>query len=95
VADQHQAQGELPQPALGDRELKEDGFGLGDRRGESLIEGVVGVVELLVDELATDEVFLGELGDGLSGEGITSELLADLRRQLAGDGGSGGEGNAG
>jgi hypothetical protein len=42
---------------------------------------VVGLVELLIDELAADVVLVGELGDGLAGEGIESEFLTRVRGQ--------------
>jgi hypothetical protein len=48
------------------------------RRGR---EGVVGVVELVVDELAADLELIGPISDGLAREGVEGELLANRRGQ--------------
>ncbi len=69
------------QPGLGHGEPKEDRRLLSVQWSEGLLEGVVGVVELLVDKLAADLVLVSELRDGLPGQGVQSQLLAGVRRQ--------------
>ena len=93
-ADQKETEGHLPQPRLGHWEPEEELFGFAGRRGKGLVKGVVGLVELLVDELATDRVRLGELRDRLAGQGVESQLLACLRGQETSRGRVGG-GDAG
>ena len=62
VADQEQGQDELLQPGLGDRQVEEDGVVGGEVGGEGLGEGLLGLVGLLVDELAADVVVGGPVG---------------------------------
>ena len=81
VADEQQAEHELPQPALGDGQSKEDRVLVGGRWGKGLVQRVVGLVELLVDELATDLMFLGQGADRVAGQDFQGELLALLRQQ--------------
>ena len=57
-----------------------------------LVEGVVGVAELLVDELAADLMPVGQGRDGLAGEGIQGELLSCLEGRQTGRGGRDGAG---
>ena len=84
MADEQQAEHELPQPALGDGEGKEDRVLVGGRWGEGQVQGVVGLVELLIDELATDLLFLGQDADRVAGQGFQGELLALRRQQTVG-----------
>ena len=42
------------------------------------LEGVLGLIGLLVDELAADVVFVGKVGDGASGQCVEGELLSAL-----------------
>src|SRR5262249_2725428 len=58
---------------------------------EGLREGVVGLLQLLVDELAADLLLARQCGDRLPGEGVQGELLARGRRQLGGRAGKGGD----
>jgi hypothetical protein len=62
MADQHQAQDPLPQPGLGDRQVKEDLVG---SRGRSagVAERPLGSVSLSREELPADGVPSGQLGD--------------------------------
>jgi hypothetical protein len=94
MADEDQAEGELPQPGLGDGELEEDG--VITRSGvEGVVESLLRLVGLLVDELATDVVAGGEVADGLGpGEGSDSELLSLGRGKVFG-GAGGGSGRGG
>lgn len=75
MADQSEGQNELSNPGLGDGEVKED-LVLGRCGLEGLLEGLLGLVGLLVGEFAADIVLLCQFGDGLSGEGVEGELLA-------------------
>src|SRR5208283_786451 len=54
MADQHQAQDQLPQPGLGDWQVEKDLVGRCWRGGESLAEGLLGGVNLLIEELPAD-----------------------------------------
>ena len=81
VADQQQAEHELPKPVFGDRQGKADRVGVGGPWGESLVERVLGLLALLGNELATDLVFLGQGADRMPGQGLEGELLALRRRQ--------------
>ena len=56
VADQQQGQDEPPQPGRGDRQVEQDGVVVRGVGGEGLGEGLLGLVGLLVDELAADVV---------------------------------------
>ena len=84
VTDQDQAQHELAEQGLGDRQIKQDAL-VRTARGEGLVEGLLGLVGLLVDELTADVVFLGQAGNGLAaGEGVHGQPLALRRGQLLG-----------
>src|SRR5215472_12749701 len=50
VADEQQAEHQLPEPELGDGESKKDAIGINGVGGEGLVEGLMGLVELLIDE---------------------------------------------
>ena len=76
VADEGEAKNELAKPGLGNGEPEQQPRGVDRRQGKSLVEGVVGMVELLVDELAADVLVLGEVGDGYASQGIEGKLLA-------------------
>src|SRR5581483_243803 len=86
VADEGQAQDELPQPGLGDRQPEEQLRRCGRCRGEGLVQGAVGAAPLLVDELAADTVCGGQIRDGLAGQGVERESAAHGRGQVAGGG---------
>ncbi len=66
MADEGETQDELPQPGLGDREPEEELVGFVAARVKGVVEGVVGLPELLVDELAADLLLGGQFGDGLA-----------------------------
>ncbi len=87
VADEGEAEDQWPQPGFGDGQPEEELRRLGRGGSERLVEGVVGVTELLVDEFAADLVPVGQGRDGLAGEGIKGELLACLEWQQTGRGG--------
>ena len=90
VADEGEAEDELPQPRLGDREPKEELGGLVGEGWKAWSRASCGVLELPVDELTADLLLAGQFGDGLAGQGVEGELLACLGRQHAcgcGDGG--------
>ncbi len=91
VANEGESEDELPQPRLGDRKPKEEWGGLVARRGEGMVQGVMRLLELLVDELTADLLLAGQFGDGLAGQGVEGELLACLGRQQACGCGDGGE----
>ncbi len=78
VADEGETQDELPQPGLGDREPEEELVGFVAARVKGVVEGVVGLPELLVDELAADLLLGGQFGDGLAAQRVEGELLARL-----------------
>jgi hypothetical protein len=90
VADQDQGEDELADPGLGDREVEEDAVVAGGSvGGEGVLEGLLGLVGLVVDEFATDVVLPGELSDGCgAGESIESELLSLGRGESFGRAGS-------
>jgi hypothetical protein len=77
VTEEQEAEGELVEPGLGDREVEEDRVVVG-RRLEGVLESVLSLVALLIDELAADSVFVGEVADGATGQGVEGELLALL-----------------
>lgn len=59
-----------------------------------MVKGVVGLLELLVDNLAANLLLSGQFGDRLSGQSIEGKLLAYLgRQQPCWGGGSGGRDN--
>src|SRR6266545_3127582 len=75
VTEEDQAEHELADEGLGDREGKQDALVVGSG-GKGLVEGRLRLSGLLVNELAADVVFLGQLGNGLrSGEGVHGETL--------------------
>ena len=84
MADEQQTEHQLPEPGLGDGEGKQDAIGISRVGGEGLVEGLVGLVELLIDELATDLVLLGQGLDRVPGQGVQSELLTWRRQPAAG-----------
>ena len=96
VTAEDQTEGELPEPGLGDGEVDENAAiaGVGS---EGLVEGVLGLVGLLVDERAADVVGGGKVAEGLgTREGSNGELLALVRKELLGStGGRRGGGGAG
>src|SRR5437660_12532650 len=49
---------------------------------ESVVQGLLGAVSLLIDKLATDVELLGQVGDGLTGQGLDCQLLALLGAEL-------------
>lgn len=95
MADAGEAENELAEPGLGDGEPEEQVGRVGRGWGKSLVEGLVGRVELLVDELAADLVPVRQVGDRLTGEGIQGELLANRRRQQTGRSGRASNGGLG
>jgi hypothetical protein len=93
VAKEGEAKNELAKPGLGDGEPEQQLRRVARRWGESVVEGVVGFVELLVDELAADVLVLGNVGDGKASKGVKGQLLADRSRHgggVAGEGLNGG-----
>ncbi len=87
VADKREAEDQLPQPGFGHGQPEEELRRWGRWWSERSVEGVVGVAELLIDELAADLVLIGQGRDGLAGEGIEGELLACRQWQQTGRGG--------
>ena len=87
MADQREAEDQLPQPGFGHGQPEEEMRRLVRWWSERLVEGVVGVAELPIDELAADLVLIGQGRDGLAGEGIQGELLSCLVWQQTGRGG--------
>ena len=61
MADEGETEDELSEPGFGDGQPEEELRRVGGRGVEGLVEGVVGVVELLVDEFAADLMLVGEL----------------------------------
>ena len=84
-----EAEDQLPQPGFGHGQPEEELRRWGRWWSERSVEGVVGVAELLIDELAADWVLIGQGRDGLAGEGIEGELLACRQWQQTGRGGCG------
>jgi hypothetical protein len=76
VADQDQSQDELANPRAGNRQVEQDSFVVVRLGGEGPVKGVLGDVQLLVDELAADLVLLGQFRDGLTGKGVQCQLAA-------------------
>ena len=76
----------MAEPGLGDGEPEEElgWVGRGGSKGE--VEGAVGVVQLLVDELPAHLKFVGQSGDGAAGEGAEGEALAHRWGELTGRG---------
>jgi len=77
---------ELADPSLSDREVEEHPVVPGGWfRGEGVIEGLLGLLGLVVDELAADLVLLCELRDGCgAGERVESKPLSLGRGQILG-----------
>ena len=63
VTGQDQGEDQLPEPRLGDRQVEEDVLGR-SRWVEGVLQGDLGGVGLLVEELAADLMLPGQLGDG-------------------------------
>lgn len=82
VADQGEAQDQLPQPRLGDGQ-PEEVLRRVVRWREGVVEGSVGVVELLVDKRAADRMLRRKVADRLAREGIEGKLLPGVQRQGA------------
>ena len=81
VTGQDQAEDQLPEPGLGDRQLEEDLLGR-RRRVEGELQGELGGVGLLVEELAADLMLAGQLGDGWrAGEDVQGQVLPLLGRE--------------
>jgi hypothetical protein len=78
VADQDEGEDELADPGLGDREVEEDAVASGGWVvGEGVVERLLGLVGLVVDELAADLVLLGELRERCGvGESVEGQLLS-------------------
>jgi hypothetical protein len=84
MADQNQAQDQLPQPRLGDREVEEDVIGSG-QGSEGLAEDRFGGVNLLIDELPADLVLTGQPGDRFGpGERLDGQFSSRLRQESLG-----------
>jgi hypothetical protein len=86
VTDQDQGEDELADPGLGDREVEEHPVVAGGSVGrEGVIEGLLGLVGLVVDELAADLMLVGDSRDGCgAGERVEGESLSLGRVQLLG-----------
>ena len=80
AAIEQQGKDVLPKPFLGDGKVKEDVVVV-RRRCESLIEGLLGDVDLLMDELTTDVGLLGQSGDGEGAAERPQGQVAPLRRR--------------
>lgn len=78
MADEGEAEDQLPEPGLGDGQPEQELGRVVRRWGKGVVEGVVGLLQLLVNEFATDVVLSGQFGDRLPGEGVENELLALL-----------------
>jgi hypothetical protein len=76
VAEERKTEDELLEPRLGEGEPEEKLRRVGRCWVEGLVDRVVGVVELLVDELAADVVLVSQGGAGLSGDGLEGHGLA-------------------
>ena len=87
MTNEGETEGELAQPGFGDGKPEEKLGRFGGGWIESLADGIVGLVELLVDELAADVVMVGQGSDGLSGECVQDHLLPCRRGQQRGCGG--------
>jgi hypothetical protein len=90
VADEDQGEDEWADPGLGNREVEEDAVVVGGRvGGEGVLEGVSGLVGLVVEEFAADLVLLGELRDGCgAGESVESASLSLSRGERFGRAGN-------
>ena len=86
VADKREAEDQLPQPGFGHGQPEEEMRRLVRWWSKGLVEGVVGVAELPIDELAADLVLIGQGRDGLAGEGAQGELLSCREGQPTGRG---------
>jgi hypothetical protein len=73
VADQRQAESGLLEPILGDRQTKEY-LVVSDGERESLVQGSLRSVTLLIDKLAADAGVVGQIGDGrVPGQSLHAE----------------------
>lgn len=81
MANKCEAEDELTEPRLGDRKPEEELGRIGGSGLEGLVDGVVGVAELLVDEFAADLMVIGQGSDRLAGQGLESHLLPCRRGQ--------------
>ena len=85
MADQDQAQDQLPQPGRGDRQVEEDLVGRCRRRGEGLVEGLLGGVDLLREELSADLLLPGQRRDRFgAGEDLDGQISPLLGEQPLG-----------
>jgi hypothetical protein len=85
MADEDQGNDQLGNPGLGNRKVEENSVALLVlRRTESVIEGLVGKSQLLVNELSTDVVLLGQERDRLTAKGSQSNVQTLLPGQVLG-----------
>ena len=76
MADQRCPKHELLQPRFGDGKIEKDAFSAGLLGKEGVVEALLGLLDLLGDELAADVAFPGQRADGLgSGQGIEGQFL--------------------
>ena len=76
VTDHDQRQDQLTEPRLGDRQGEQDVIGR-PRRVEGAVEGLLGGVGWLIEELPADLMLPSQVGDGLgSGGDLKGQLLA-------------------
>jgi hypothetical protein len=97
VADEQQGQDEPAEPDLGHRQGEPDGVAGGEVGGEGLGQGLLGLLGLLVDELAAALIVGRQLGDGWrSGQSLDGQGLALVgAKALGGTGRRGRVGGAG
>lgn len=82
TAIKHEGNDVLLKPSLGDRKVKEHFVIVLSRRGERLLQGLLGNIDLLVHEFAADIGLLGQTADGeSSAEGLKGQILSFLRSQ--------------
>jgi hypothetical protein len=74
VADESETEDQLAQPGLGDGQPVQPLRRIGGRWGKGVVDGRVGLVELLVDELAADVVVRSDQGDGDAGKGVEGQF---------------------
>ena len=75
MADQRQAEGQLPQPCLGNRQVEEHLRVVGLCRREGGVESLFRLDRLLIDELAADRVLTGQTADRLGAcQGLQGQL---------------------
>lgn len=80
VADEGEAEDKLAEPRLCDGEPEEELGRFVGGRGEGVFQGVVRVVELLVDEFTANAVLVRQIGNRLAGQGVEYELLTCVGR---------------